>query len=59
MFIVKKKQGAANIVWDASENVLLCRFVDGVFATGDKSVADKLKALGHEVSEECTAKSKK
>ena len=52
MYTVKKKPGTANILWDSTQNRSLCKFVNGVFETGDKGVADKLKALGHTVTGE-------
>lgn len=50
MFIIKKKPGSANIIWDTTNDRPLCKFVKGVFSTNDKDVADKLKALGHTVT---------
>ena len=52
MFTVKKKPGMANILWDGSKKQPLCKFVGGVFTTNDKTVADKLKSLGHTVTGE-------
>ncbi len=49
MFRVTKKPGTPNIVWDASKSRRLCRFVHGVFETGDETVASRLKSLGHTV----------
>lgn len=50
MFRVTKKPKTPNMVWDASNNRPLCKFVKGVFETNDKTIADKLKALGHSVT---------
>ncbi len=49
MFRVTKKPGTPNIVWDASKGRRLCRFVHGVFETGDETVANRLKNMGHTV----------
>lgn len=56
MFRVTKKPKTPNILWDASNNRPLCRFVKGVFETNDKALASKLKDLGHTVEGEADAK---
>lgn len=50
MFKVTKAPKTPNIIWDTSNNRSLCKFVNGVFVTNDKGVAEKLKALGHTVT---------
>lgn len=57
MFTVKKKTKTPNMVWDASNNRPLCKFVKGVFETNDEAVAEKLKGMGYEVTGEADAKS--
>lgn len=52
MITVKKKPLTPNIIWDAGTNSPLCEFKKGVFRTNDKALADKLEALGYEVSGE-------
>ena len=56
MFKVTKKPKTPNIIWDASSNRPLCRFVKGVFETNDETLASKLKDLGHTVEGEADAK---
>ena len=56
MFKVTKKPKTPNIVWDASNNRPLCKFVKGVFETNDETLASKLKNLGHTVEGEADAK---
>ena len=56
MFNVTKKPKTPNIIWDASSNRPLCRFVKGVFETNDEALASKLKDLGHTVEGEADAK---
>ena len=56
MFKVTKKSKTPNILWDASNNRPLCRFVKGVFETNDEALASKLKDLGHTVEGEADAK---
>ena len=56
MFKVTKKSKTPNILWDASSNRPLCRFVKGVFETNDEALASKLKDLGHMVEGEADAK---
>ncbi len=51
MFRVTKKPNTPNMIWDANQNRPLCKFVDGVLETKDKKLADRLKALGHTVTE--------
>lgn len=51
MFQVTKKPKTPNMVWDTEKNCLLCKFVDSVLETKDKKLADRLKALGHTVTE--------
>lgn len=57
MFKVTKKPKTPNIVWDASNNRPLCKFVKGVFKTNDEALASKLKDLGHTVEGAADAKS--
>lgn len=56
MFKVTKKPKTPNILWDASNNRPLCRFVKGVFETNDEALASKLKDLGHTVEGEADVK---
>lgn len=56
MFRVTKKPKTPNILWDASNNRPLCRFVKGVFETNDEALASKLKDFGHTVEGEADAK---
>lgn len=56
MFKVTKKPKTPNILWDASSNHPLCKFVKGVFETNDEALASKLKDLGHTVEGEADAK---
>lgn len=56
MFKVTKKPKTPNILWDASNNRPLCKFVNGVLETNDKDLADKLKGLGNSVEGEADAK---
>ena len=51
MFRVTKKPNTPTMIWDASKNHPLCKFVGGVLETEDKKLADRLKALGHTVTE--------
>lgn len=51
MFQVTKKPNTPNMIWDANQNRPLCKFVGGVLETKDKKLADRLKALGHDVTE--------
>lgn len=55
MFRVTKKPKTPNILWDASSNRPLCKFVKGVFETNDEAVAEKLKGMGYEVTGEADA----
>ena len=50
MYKVKKKPHTPNIVWDAERKTLLCKFVNGIFETDNKRIADALKAKGHTVT---------
>lgn len=52
MFKVTKKPKTPNILWDASNNRPLYRFVKGVFETNDEAIASKLKDLGYTVTGE-------
>lgn len=52
MFLVKKKPLTPNTVWDGDNGKSLCRFEKGIFETNDQAVADKLLALGYEVTGE-------
>lgn len=56
MITVKKKPLTPNIIWDASSNCALCKFVNGVVKTNDEALASRLKALGHTVEGEADAK---
>lgn len=56
MFTVKKKTNSANIVWDVENNRPLCKFVNGVYTTNNKDIADKLKALGYTVTGKAESK---
>ena len=56
MFRVTKKPKTPNILWDASNNRPLCRFVKGVFETNDEALAFKLTDLGHIVEGKADAK---
>lgn len=52
MFTVKKKPLTPNVIWDAENNKPLCRFDrSGQLETEDAALANKLKKLGHEVTE--------
>ncbi len=55
MFKVTKKPKTPNILWDASGNRPLCKFVNGVFETNDEALASKLKDLGYAVESEVGA----
>ncbi len=57
MFRVTKKPKTPNILWDASSNRPICRFVKGVFETNDTALAGKLKGLGYTVEGETNTKS--
>ncbi len=52
MFLVKKKPLTPNMVWGGDNKKPLCRFEKGIFRTEDQAVADKLFALGYEVTSE-------
>lgn len=52
MFKITKKVNTPNILWDASNNRPLCKFVNGVIETNDEALAEKLKGLGHTVEGE-------
>ena len=56
MFRVTKKPKTPNILWDASSNRPLCKFVKGVFETNDEPLAFKLKGMGYKVEGEADAK---
>lgn len=56
MFKVTKKPHTPNIIWDASNDSPLCKFVNGVIETNDKTLASKLKSLGHTVEGKAEAK---
>lgn len=56
MFRVTKKPKTPNIIWDASSNSPICKFVNGAFETNDEALASKLKDLGHTVEGEADAK---
>lgn len=55
MITVKKKPLTPNIIWDASGNRSLCKFVNGVVETDDKELAFRLEELGHTVEWEVDA----
>lgn len=40
------------IVWNASENKVLCRFTDGELITEDKNIIKKLKKLNYKYQNE-------
>lgn len=52
MIRIIKKPKTPNMVWDTANNRLLCKFVKGVIETNDEALAEKLKALGYEVTGE-------
>lgn len=53
MFTVKKKPLTPNIIWDGSAGKPLCNFGHkGTITTDDRDLAEKLAALGHEVTEQ-------
>lgn len=56
MFKITKKTKTPNIIWDVSNNCLLCKFKNGVFETNDKILASKLKDLGHTIEGEAEEK---
>lgn len=56
MFKVIKKPKTPNIIWDSSNNRPLCRFVNGVIKTNDKTLVSKLKNLGYAVEGETNSK---
>lgn len=56
MITVKKKPLTPNIIWDASSNCALCKFVNGVIKTNDEALVSRLKALGHTVEGQADAK---
>lgn len=56
MFRVTKKPKTPNILWDASNNRPLCKFVKGVFETNDEALAFSLKGKEYKVEGEADAK---
>lgn len=56
MFKVTKKPKTPNILWDASGNCPLCKFVRGIFETNDEALAYKLKGMGYIVEGGADAK---
>ncbi|MEY8428435.1 hypothetical protein AALA00_12100 [Lachnospiraceae bacterium 46-15] len=52
MFKVIKKPKTPNILWDASGNRPLCKFVKGIFETSDMPLVLKLKEMGYQVEGE-------
>lgn len=56
MFKVTKKPKTPNILWDASSNRPLCKFVKGIFETNNEVLVSKLKDLGYTVEGETNAK---
>lgn len=51
MFTIKKKPLTPNIIWDGSAGKPLCNFGrKGTITTNDQELAEKLAALGHEVT---------
>lgn len=56
MFTIKKKPLTPNIIWDGSAGKPLCNFGHkGTITTNDRDLAEKLAALGHEVTGEAEA----
>ena len=56
MFTIKKKPLTPNIIWDSSAGKPLCNFGHkGTITTNDRDLAEKLAALGHEVTGEAEA----
>lgn len=56
MLKITKKPKTPNIIWDASSNSPICKFVNGTFETNDEALASKLKDLGHTVEGEADVK---
>lgn len=56
MFKVTKKPKTPNILWDASSNRPICKFVRGIFETNDEALAYKLKGMGYTVEGGADAK---
>lgn len=56
MFKVTKKPKTPNMIWDASSDRPLCKFVKGVFETNDEALAYKLKGMGYTVEGKADAK---
>lgn len=52
MFKITKKEKTSNIIWNSDKNCPLCKFINGVYETKDKSIAEKLKKMGYTVIEE-------
>ena len=51
MFTIKKKPLTPNIIWDGSAGKPLCNFGHkGTITTNDRDLAEKLAAMGHEVT---------
>lgn len=56
MFTIKKKPLTPNIIWDGSAGKPLCNFGHkGTITTNDRNLAEKLAAMGHEVTGEAEA----
>lgn len=56
MFTIKKKPLTPNIIWDSSAGKPLCNFGHkGTITTNDRDLAEKLAAMGHEVTGEAEA----
>lgn len=56
MFKIIKKEKTSNIIWDSNKNRPLCKFVNGVCETKDKSIAEKMKKMGYKVIDEAETK---
>jgi hypothetical protein len=59
MFTVKKPPLTPNIVWDAENGTVLCRFQKGIMETNDRALVEKLRAMGYEVDGETETEPKK
>lgn len=56
MFTIKKKPLTPNIIWDGRAGKPLCNFGHkGTITTNDRDLAEKLAAMGHEVTGEAEA----
>lgn len=50
--MIKKKPLTSNILWDKEKGVQLCKFTEGKLETSDSELAEKLRDMGYEVSDE-------